>query len=57
MERRMLERRGFVTGLTAAIVAVIGSVVGFPLAGYTILPALRRRPGTWADIEQSHAVS
>lgn len=45
----MLERRGFVAGLTAAIVAVIGAVVGLPLAGYTILPALRTRPETWLD--------
>lgn len=45
----MLERRGFVVGLTAAIIATIGSVVGIPLAGYTILPALRKRPETWAD--------
>jgi menaquinol-cytochrome c reductase iron-sulfur subunit len=45
----MLERRGFVAGLTAAIMGVIGVVVGVPLAGYTILPTLRRTPETWND--------
>lgn len=45
----MLERRSFVTGLTATIMAVIGAVVGLPLAGYTILPALRKRPEMWLD--------
>lgn len=45
----MLERRGFVAGLTATIMAVIAAVVGIPLAGYTILPALRRRPEAWLD--------
>jgi menaquinol-cytochrome c reductase iron-sulfur subunit len=45
----MLERRGFVAGLTAAIMGVIGAVVGVPLAGYTILPTLRRTPEIWND--------
>jgi Rieske Fe-S protein len=45
----MLERRGFVTGLTASIMAVIGFLIGLPLAGYTILPALKRRPDAWTD--------
>ena len=45
----MLERRGFVVGLTATIMAVIGAVVGIPLAGYTILPTLRKRPEAWVD--------
>lgn len=35
----LLARRGFVAGLTSAIMAVIAAVVGIPLAGYTILPA------------------
>ncbi len=45
----MLERRRFVTGLTASIMAIIGSVIGLPLIGYTILPALKKRPEVWAD--------
>ncbi|MBI4401777.1 MAG: ubiquinol-cytochrome c reductase iron-sulfur subunit [Nitrospirae bacterium] len=45
----MLERRGFVVGLTGTIIAAIGAVVGIPLVGYTILPALRKRPETWTD--------
>ncbi len=45
----MLERRGFVAGLTVAIAGVIAAVLGVPLAGYTILPALRRRPEEWHD--------
>lgn len=45
----MLERRGFVAGLTATIMAAIGAVVGIPLAGYTILPALRKPPKPWLD--------
>lgn len=48
-EEGLLKRRGFVAGLTAAIMAVIAAVVGVPLAGYTILPALRRRPEAWLD--------
>ncbi len=45
----MLERREFVTKLTATIMAMIGAVVGIPLAGYTVLPALRKRPEQWLD--------
>lgn len=45
----MIERREFVAGLTATIMAVIGVVVGVPLAGYTILPARRKRPDVWGD--------
>lgn len=45
----MLERRGFVTGLLAVLGAVMAAVVSLPLAGYTILPALRKRPETWVD--------
>jgi len=45
----MLERRGFVVGLLSVIGAVIGGALGLPLAGYTILPALRKRPETWID--------
>ncbi|WP_447974722.1 QcrA and Rieske domain-containing protein [Nitrospira sp. Kam-Ns4a] len=45
----MLERRRFAAGLTAAIMAVIGAVVGIPLAGYTIWPALKKRSEVWLD--------
>lgn len=45
----LLERRGFVARLVAAIMAVIGAVAGVPLAGYTILPALKKRPERWVD--------
>lgn len=45
----MLERRRFVTGLVATIMAAIGAVIGVPLAGYTVLPALRKRPESWVD--------
>jgi uncharacterized membrane protein YbjE (DUF340 family) len=41
---RMLERRGFVTGLLTVLSSVIGAVVGIPLVGYTVLPALNKRP-------------
>lgn len=45
----MLERRGFVAGLITTIAGLIAAVVGIPLAGYTILPTLRRTPETWND--------
>lgn len=45
----MLERRRFVARLTAAIMGVIGAVVGIPLTGYTILPALKKRSEVWLD--------
>lgn len=45
----MLERRGFVSGLLAVLGAVVAAVVGLPLVGYTVLPALKKRPEVWTD--------
>jgi Rieske Fe-S protein len=45
----MLERRGFVTGLLAVLGSVMAAMVGVPLLGYTILPALKKRPEVWTD--------
>ena len=42
-------RRTFLAWLSGSIAAFIGLVVGIPLLGYTILPALKRREPTWAD--------
>jgi len=40
----MLERRGLVTDLLTVLSSVIGAVVGIPLVGYMVLPALNKRP-------------
>ncbi len=45
----MLERRSFVTGLLAVLGMVMAAVVGIPLVGYTVLPALKKRPEVWID--------
>lgn len=42
-------RRTFLGWVSGAIAALIGAAVGVPLAGYTILPALKRREPEWAD--------
>lgn len=42
-------RRTFLVRVTAGIAALIGLMVGVPVVGYTILPALRRRELGWAD--------
>lgn len=46
----LLARRGFLAGLTATIAGIVAAVLGVPLAGYTILPALRRRAEMWAEV-------
>ena len=43
------ERRTFLARVSGVIAAAIGLIVGLPLLGYTILPALKRRKPEWAD--------
>ncbi len=45
-----INRRGFFERFIGIIAAFIGVTLSLPLAGYTILPALRRRSEGWADI-------
>jgi Rieske Fe-S protein len=45
----MLERRGFVTSLLTVLGSIMAAVVGIPLVGYTVLPALKKRPEVWTD--------
>ena len=45
-----LTRRGFIGKAIGMIAALIGAVLALPLAGYTILPALRRRTEDWVEI-------
>ncbi len=46
----ILTRRGFIGKAIGAIAALIGVLLIIPLAGYTILPALRRRTEGWIDV-------
>jgi menaquinol-cytochrome c reductase iron-sulfur subunit len=43
-------RRGFLGKIIGAIAFLIGSILTVTLAGYTILPALKRRTEEWIDI-------
>ena len=43
-------RRGFLGKAIGAIAAFIGAALVIPLVGYTILPALKRRPEGWIDV-------
>ena len=43
-------RRTFLGWMSRAIAGVIGLVVGIPLVGYTILPALKRQKLSWHDV-------
>lgn len=43
------KRRSFLAWVTAGAAALIGGLVGLPIAGYTILPALKRQERRWAD--------
>jgi len=43
-------RRTFLAWVSGSIAAAIGLVVGIPLVGYTILPALKRREEEWNDV-------
>jgi quinol---cytochrome c reductase iron-sulfur subunit, bacillus type len=43
-------RRTFLGWVSAAIAGAIGLVVGIPLVGYTILPALKRQKLSWHDV-------
>ena len=43
------KRRTFLGWVSGGIAACIGLMLGVPLAGYTILPALRRRETKWSD--------
>lgn len=45
-----LTRRGFIGKAIGLIAALIGAVLALPLAGYTILPALRWRTEDWVEI-------
>ena len=47
-------RRTFLGWVSGAIAAAIGLVVGIPLVGYTILPALKRREAEWNDRSEEH---
>jgi len=43
------KRRTFLAWVSGGIATCIGLMLGVPLAGYTILPALRRRKTKWSD--------
>ncbi len=43
-------RRRFLARATGAIAALVGVTIGIPLAGYTIIPAFKRRKPVWMDI-------
>lgn len=43
-------RRTFLAWMSGAIAGAIGLVVGIPLVGYTILPALKRRQPEWNEV-------
>jgi menaquinol-cytochrome c reductase iron-sulfur subunit len=45
-----INRRGFLGRFIGIIAAFIGVTLSLPLAGYTILPALRKRSEVWVDI-------
>lgn len=49
MNELTTKRRSFLTWVTAGAAAFIGLMVGIPMAGYTILPALKRREEKWAE--------
>lgn len=46
----MISRRGFLETVTTIIAGVIGLSLIIPLAGYAILPALRKREKEWVDL-------
>lgn len=45
-----ITRRGFIGKAIAAIATMIAAALGVPLAGYTVLPALRKRVPEWIEI-------
>lgn len=45
-----LTRRGFIGKAIGIIATLIGAALALALAGYTILPALRRKSQDWVDI-------
>ena len=45
-----ISRRGLLGRFIGLIAALIGAILVYPLAGYTILPALKRRSEEWVDI-------
>jgi len=44
-----LERRTFLTRVTASIMGLIGLALAIPLVGYVISPAFRRKAQEWAE--------
>jgi len=44
-----LERRTFLTRITASIMGLIGLALAIPLVGYVISPAFRRQAQDWAE--------
>lgn len=46
----MISRRGFFETVIAAVAGIIGLSLSIPLAGYAILPALKRRKPEWVDL-------
>jgi len=46
----MINRRGFFETVIAAVAGIIGLSLIIPLAGYAILPALRRKKKGWEDL-------
>ncbi|MCA9419568.1 MAG: ubiquinol-cytochrome c reductase iron-sulfur subunit [Nitrospira sp.] len=49
-------RRTFLGWVSGGIAAAMGLVVGIPLVGYTILPALKRRQPEWNDVGNVEAL-
>jgi menaquinol-cytochrome c reductase iron-sulfur subunit len=45
-----ISRRGLLGRFIGLIAALIGAILVYPLAGYTIFPALKRRSEEWVDI-------
>ena len=49
MEDQELSRRGFMTRVIIAIAAFLGVAITVPLAGFGILPVVRKREPGWSD--------
>lgn len=49
MNGQVFSRRGFMTRTIAGIFAFIGAAVAVPLAGFGILPAVRKKESEWSD--------
>ena len=49
MSDQGVSRRNFMTRVIIGIAAFIGAAITIPLAGFGILPAIRKSPLAWSD--------